>query len=214
MTLTLTLALTFTLTPPLSPTPATGRASLFRACAVQMWGTLVVTLPSVYSGAVLHVYSVAFTPFVSPHLSAFTQTCSPCLQRCQVHSPTKPGDSLSFAHFSKEVRARALRPRLGLSMSSHLDARSVSPTQAAARATRSTAAAPSGVQWAAFYADCYHEVDELTAGSRVALVYNLTGKYARVCLAHLRMTDTHILFAAPAGVRMGLAYVHALSLRR
>ena len=59
---------TFTLTPPLSPTPERGRASLLRTCAVQMWGTLVITLPSVYSGAVLHVYSVAFTPFVLPPL--------------------------------------------------------------------------------------------------------------------------------------------------
>lgn len=35
---------------------------------------------------------------------------------------------------------------------------------------------PAGMWWSAFYADCFHEIDELTQGSRVALVYNLTGK--------------------------------------
>ena len=80
-------------------------------------------------------------------------------------------------------------------------ARSISPTQAAARATRSTAAAPSGVQWAAFYADCYHEVDELTAGSRVALVYNLTGKYARVSVPGAPAHDRHTLSSPPPSAR-------------
>ena len=86
-----------------------------------MFGTLVVTLPSAYSGAALHVQSL-----------------------------TNPEDVKTFEHFSSEP-GRATRTKTAV------------------------AAAPEGVWWTAFYADCFHEVDELTDGSRIALVYNLTG---------------------------------------
>ena len=32
---------------------------------------------------------------------------------------------------------------------------------------------PTGIQWAAFYSDCEHEVLEVTSGHRITLAYNL-----------------------------------------
>jgi hypothetical protein len=42
------------------------------------------------------------------------------------------------------------------------------------RKTATKTDASPGMHFAAFYADCYHEVSELTSGHRVALVYHLT----------------------------------------
>ena len=47
-----------------------------------------------------------------------------------------------------------------------------------------------GLHFAAFYADCYHEVSELTSGHRVALVYHLTATPVnKRLLAHLPMVQ-------------------------
>ena len=39
---------------------------------------------------------------------------------------------------------------------------------------RKTRSSRPGMHFAAFYADCYHEVSKLTSGRRVALIYHLT----------------------------------------
>ena len=90
-----------------------------------MFGTLVITLPTRYSGAIL-----------------------------TVQSPTSSTEVEHHKHFS------------------------VSPTEgdgkAKTRGRTRAASHPVGVHFTAFYADCFHEVDMLTDGYRVALVYNLT----------------------------------------
>ena len=53
------------------------------------------------------------------------------------------------------------------------------------RRTRSSSTP--GMHFAAFYADCYHEVSELTSGSRCALIYHLTATPVQhPLLRHLR----------------------------
>ena len=82
-----------------------------------MFGTLVLELPSEYTGAELSVWS-----------------------------PLTPNEKMAYK-FNGESSLRTKRK------------------------TRSN---KPGLHFAAFYADCYHEVSKLTSGHRVALVYHLT----------------------------------------
>lgn len=100
-----------------------------------MWGTLVVQLPSKYMGAALSVHSPAFLgdavtyDYSTP--AAFTE-----------------GDSLP-SRTRGETKAQE-------------DLKAVGKEEV------------DRISFAAFYGDCYHQVQPLEEGSRVVLVYNLT----------------------------------------
>lgn len=69
------------------------------------------------------------------------------------------------------------------------------------RKTRSSS--KPGLHFAAFYADCYHEVSELTSGSRAALVYHLTAAPVQhPLLRHLR--EPNLLPPQPADESVAL----------
>jgi hypothetical protein len=114
---------------------------------VGMFGTLVIQLPSVYDGAVL-----------------------------RVHSPVHPEKHVLFDFTS--ASASALTAPAGASIASSVQSASTS-SAAAGRAKGATApprarSLMDDVHFAAFYADCYHDVSPLTKGTRLVLVYNLT----------------------------------------
>lgn len=109
-----------------------------------MWGTLVIQLPSVYAGAALRVYS-----------------------------PSAPHDTTTFDFAAPTSAPAASRKSARLK-------------KQAEKAAAAACAASRRLKFAAFYADCQHEVDTLTGGLRCVLVYNLTGVPLEKTLAKKR----------------------------
>ena len=131
-----------------TPTPRSERI-------VSMFGTLVIQLPSVYTGASL-----------------------------RVHSPTAPDKNVVF-DFSSAGAARPPPDAVARMSVAELKALlktlprvDVPPAveKADLVAAVESALSLSALRYSAFYADCYHDVSPLLTGTRVCLVYNLTAK--------------------------------------
>jgi len=114
-----------------------------------MWGTLVIQLPSVYAGAALRVYS-----------------------------PSAPHDTTTFDFADAAAAAPTSAPAASR--------KSARLKKQAEKAAAAACAASRRLKFAAFYADCQHEVDTLTGGLRCVLVYNLTGVPLEKTLAKKR----------------------------
>ena len=85
---------------------------------------------------------------------------------------------------------------------------------------RSNRLSSPGLHFAAFYADCYHEVSKLTTGHRVALVYHLTANprvnrcfliYRHQVLLHLNLPMNLSLDACPSWLKCFLMRVMMLT---
>ena len=100
-----------------------------------MFGTLVLELPSVYTGAELSVWS-----------------------------PLTPNEKMTYIFNGGGGNGKSVSD----------DAAAGGDSTLKKRKTATKTDASPGMHFAAFYADCYHEVSELTSGHRVALVYHLT----------------------------------------
>jgi hypothetical protein len=61
------------------------------------------------------------------------------------------------------------------------------------------------LRWAAFYADCFHEITELESGTRTALVYSLTAVTTQFSKPHLGMHSNPTPFRLHAGLVDALA---------
>ena len=85
----------------------------------------------------------------------------------RVYSPSAPHDTTTFDFADAAAAAPTSTPAASR--------KSARLKKQAEKAAAAACAASRRLKFAAFYADCQHEVDTLTGGLRCVLVYNLTG---------------------------------------